>query len=78
MLPRGVACKARKMRLETRRSEIRECAYLRNGKPALWGNKVQWHRGMLVVREKDLQRAFGKLLSNVIGEKSGDAASFDG
>ena len=66
------------MRLEARHGKIHECAYLRNRKPTLWGNEVQWHRGVLVVREKDLQLAFRKLPSDVIGEKSGDAASFHG
>ena len=66
------------MRPEARHGEIHECADLRNGKPTLWRNEVQGHRGVLVVREKDLQLAFRKLLSNVIGEKSGDAASFHG
>ena len=75
---RGVACKTRKMRLEARHGEIHECADLRNGKPTLWGNEVQGYRGVLVVREKDLQRGLRKLLSDVIREKSGDAASFDG
>src|SRR6266700_3092732 len=66
------------MRFEARRGEIHECADLRNGKPTLWGNEVQRHRGVLVVGEKDLQLAFRKLFSNVIREKSGDAASFHG
>ena len=78
LLLRGVACKARKMRLEARHGEIHECADLRNGKPAVWGNEVQGHRGVLVVREEDLQRSLGKLLGNVIREKARDAASFDG
>jgi hypothetical protein len=63
---------------EARHGEIRECTDLRNGKSTLWGNEVQGHRGVLVVREKDLQLAFRKLLSNVIREKSGDTASFHG
>ena len=66
------------MRLEARHGKLHECADLRNGKPTLWGNKMQGHRGVLVVREKDLQRGLRKLLSDVIREKSGDAASFDG
>jgi hypothetical protein len=40
--------------------------------------EVQGHRRVLIVREKDLQRGLRKLLSNVVREKSGDAASFDG
>ena len=56
------------MRLEARHGEIHECADLRNGKPTLWRNEVYGHRGVLVVREKDLQRALRKLLSDVIGE----------
>ena len=66
------------MCLEARHGEIHECADLWNGKPTLWGNKVQGHRGVLVEREKDLQLPFRKLLTNVIREKSGDAASFHG
>ena len=66
------------MRLEARHGKIHECADLRNGKPTLWGNEVQGHGGVLVVREKDLQRGLRKLLGNVVGEQSGDAASFDG
>jgi len=66
------------MRLEARHGEIHERADLRNGEPALRGNEVHGHRGLLVVREKDLQRGLRKLLSNVIGEKSGDAACLDG
>ena len=66
------------MRFEARRGEIHECADLRNRKPTLWGNEVQGHRGVLVVREKDLQLAFRKLPSDVIRKKSGDAASIDG
>ena len=66
------------MRLQSRRGEIHECADLRNGQPTLRGNEVQGHRGVLVLRQKDLQRGLRKLLSNVIREKSGDAASFDG
>jgi hypothetical protein len=77
-LLRGVACKARKMRLEAGHGEIHKCADLRNGKPTLWGDEVQGHRGVLVVGEKDLQRGLRELFSNMIGEKSGDAASFDG
>ena len=76
LLLRCVACKARKMRLEARHGEIHECADLRNGKPTLWGDKMHGHRGVLVVREEDLQLALRKLLSNVIREKSGDAAPF--
>jgi hypothetical protein len=56
LLLRCVACKARKMRLEARHGEIHECADLRNGKPTLRGNQMQGHRGVLVVREKDLKR----------------------
>jgi hypothetical protein len=78
LLSRGVICKAQKMRLETRHCEIHECADLRNSKPTLRGNQMQGDRGMLIVREKDLQRASRKLLSNVIAKQSGDAASFDG
>jgi hypothetical protein len=78
LLPRCVACKARKMRLEARHGEIRECADFRNGKPTLWGNEVHGHRGVLVVRQNDLQRGLRKLLGNVIREQPGDAASFDG
>src|SRR5258708_2076546 len=77
-MSRGVACKARKLRPEARHREIHECADLRSGKPTLWGNKMHGHRGVLVVREKDLQLALRKLLSNVIREKSGDAAPFHG
>jgi hypothetical protein len=66
------------MRLEARQGEIHECADLRNGKPTLWGNEVHGQRGILVGREKDLQRALRKVLRNVIREKSGDATSFDG
>ena len=76
--PRGVACTPRKMRLEARHREIHENAHLRNGKPTLWGNQMHGHRGVLVVREKDLQRGLRKLLSNVIREKAGDAAPFHG
>jgi hypothetical protein len=50
VLPRGVARKARKMRLEARLGEIHECADLRNGKPTLRGNEVHGHRGVLVLR----------------------------
>jgi hypothetical protein len=78
LLPRGVACKAREMRLEAGHGEIHECADLRNSKPTLGGNQVHGHRGVLVLRQKDLQRGLRELLSNVIREKSGDAASFDG
>ena len=78
LLLRAIACKARKMRFEARHGEIHECADLRNGKPTLWRNKVQGHRGGLVAREKDLQPALRKLLSNVVGEQSGDATSFNG
>jgi len=66
------------MRLKARHGEIRECADLWNGKSTLRENEVQGHGGVLFLRQKDLQRALGKLLSNVITEKSGDAASFDG
>ena len=66
------------MRLEARHGEIHECADLRNGKATLRGNEVHGHRGVLVVRQKDLQRGLRKLLGNVIGEKSGDAACLDG
>jgi len=66
------------MRLQARRGEIHECADLRNGKPTLRRNEVHRHRGLLVVRENDLQRCERKLLSNVIGEQSRDAACFDG
>ena len=66
------------MRLEARHGKLHECADLRNGKPTLWGNKMQGHRGVLVVREKDLQGGLRKLLGNVIAENPGDAASFDG
>ena len=48
--PRGIASKARKMRLEARRGEIHECADLRNGKPTLRGNEVHGDRGVLVLR----------------------------
>jgi len=66
------------MRLEARaRRNPRMRGLLRNGKPALWGNEVQGHRGVLVMREQDLQRGLRKLLGNVIREKPGDAASFD-
>ena len=78
LLPRGIACRARKMRLETRPGEIHERADLWNGKPTLRGNEMHGHRGVLVLRQKDLQRGLRKLLSDVIREKSGDAASFDG
>ena len=78
LLPRGIVGKARKMRLEARHGEIHECPDLRNGQPALRGNEVNGHRGGLVLREKDLQRGLRNLLSNMIGKKSGDAASFDG
>ena len=66
------------MRLEARHGEIHECADLRNGKPTLRGNEVHGHRGVLVLRQKDLQRGLRKLLGNVIAENPGDAASFDG
>jgi hypothetical protein len=66
------------MRLEARHSEIHERADLRNSKPTLWGNQVQGHCGVLVVREKDLQRGSRQLLSNVIRDEPGDAASSDG
>ena len=49
-----------------------------NGKPTLRGNEVHGHRGGLVVRKKDLQPALRELLSNVVGEQSGNATSFDG
>jgi hypothetical protein len=49
MMGRGIACKARKMRLEARHRKIHECTDLRNGKPALRGNEVQGHRGVLVL-----------------------------
>src|SRR5580700_8229992 len=78
LLPRGIVGKARKMRLETRHGEIHECPDLRNGQPALRGNEVHGHCGVLVLREKDLQRGLRNLLSNMIGKKSGDAASIDG
>jgi len=66
------------MRLEARHGEIRECPDLRNGKPTLRGDEVHGHRGVLVLREEDLQRGLRDLLSDMIREKSGDAASFDG
>ena len=66
------------MRPEARHGEIYECADLRNCKPTLRGNQVNGHRGVLVVSQEDLQGGLRKLLSNVIGEKSGDAASFEG
>lgn len=78
LLPLGIACKASKMCSEARHGEIHECADLRDGKPTLWGNEVHGHRGVLVLRQKDLQCGLRQLLSNVIGEKSGDAASLDG
>src|ERR1700730_8949819 len=65
LLPRDVACKARKMRLEARHGKIRECADLRNGKPTLWGNEVQRHRGGLVLREDNLQQASRNLRRNM-------------
>ena len=66
------------MRLEARHGEIHECADLRNGKPTLRGNEMHGHRGVLVLRQKDLQSGLRKLLSNMIAEKPGDAAPFDG
>ena len=66
------------MRPEAGYGEIHECADLRNGKPTLWGNKVHRHCGVLLMLENDLQLALRKLLGNVIGEKSSDAASFHG
>jgi hypothetical protein len=78
LLLRGIVCKARKARLESRHGEIHKCADLRNDKPTLRGNQMQGHGGVLVVREKDLQLALRKLLRNMVREKSGDAASFDG
>ena len=78
LLPRDVACKARKMCLEARHGEIHKCANLRNSKPTLRGNQMHGHRGVLVLRAKSLQRGSRNLLSNVIREESGDTASFDG
>src|ERR1700722_5834395 len=77
-LSRGIARWAQEIRLEARYRKIHECANLRNGKSPLWGHKVHGHCGVLVVREKDLQHAVRELISDVIGEKSCDAASFDG
>jgi hypothetical protein len=78
LLPRGIARKAEEVRLEARHSEIDECADLRNGKPTLWRDEMEGHRRVLIVREKDLQRALRKVLSDMIGKQSRDAASFDG
>ena len=78
LLLRGVACKARKMRLEARHGEIDKCADFWNGKPTLRRNQMQGHCGVFIVREYDLQGGLRNLFSNVIREKSGDAASFDG
>lgn len=66
------------MRLEAGYGEIGKCADLRDGEPTLRRNEVHGHRGGLVVRKTDLQPALRELLSNVVGEQSGDATSFDG
>ena len=66
------------MRPEAWHGEIHECADLRDGEPALRGNEMEGHRGVLVLRKKDPQRGLRKLLGNVVGEQSGDAAAFDG
>jgi hypothetical protein len=51
LLLRGIVCKARKARLESRYGEIHKCADLRNDKSTLMGNQLQWHGGVLVARE---------------------------
>ena len=66
------------MRFEAGHCEIHKCTDLWNRKPTLRSNEVQWHGGLLVLCEQDLQRSLRALLSNVIRKQPGDPASFGG